>query len=427
MTTFNLRGDGALRGFTPTHVTSTPRHAVRVATAACAVALFVPQPALGKAPVALPCGSVITASTTLSADVLGCVGDGLVIGADGVTLDLAGHVVSGDAVEDPTDVGIRVYGRHSVKVVNGTVRSFSRGIVFQASPDGVVTSMTVRDSSGRGIVFVDGSDRGQVSRNLAADNGASGIAIVTSDGATVVGNRSLRNIGGAGVKLEGATHATVARNRLAGDTLGVQVDGGDHNLVVGNEMTNEEEVAVEMLFSSGNVINGNRVTRSGGITLESSDDNTITDNQVLQLAGPDGIGIQIYGNDNLVAHNTVVNSLRYGIEVDDFQDEGHSPAAGNVIRANTINGGALGIAIGPEAGGLVLNTVVDSNTVIGTEDDGIQLLGPSTGLETSVVANNLVVHNGDLGIEAIPGVIDGGGNRAAGNGNPLQCLNIACV
>jgi len=26
----------------------------------------------------------------------------------------------------------------------------------------------------------------------------------------------------------------------------------------------------------------------------------------------------------------------------------------------------------------------------------------------------------------VPGVIDGGGNRAAGNGNPAQCTNIDC-
>ena len=34
--------------------------------------------------------------------------------------------------------------------------------------------------------------------------------------------------------------------------------------------------------------------------------------------------------------------------------------------------------------------------------------------------------NFDLGIEAIAGVLDGGGNRAFGNGNPLQCENIFC-
>jgi hypothetical protein len=26
----------------------------------------------------------------------------------------------------------------------------------------------------------------------------------------------------------------------------------------------------------------------------------------------------------------------------------------------------------------------------------------------------------------VPGVRDAGGNSASGNGNPLQCLNVAC-
>ena len=34
--------------------------------------------------------------------------------------------------------------------------------------------------------------------------------------------------------------------------------------------------------------------------------------------------------------------------------------------------------------------------------------------------------NFDLGIDAVAGVLDGGGNRAFGNGDPLQCVNIAC-
>ena len=91
-----------------------------------------------------------------------------------------------------------------------------------------------------------------------------------------------------------------------------------------------------------------------------------------------------------------------------------------------MNGAGEGIAIGPETGGVVLGTLIDHNTVSNSLDDGIQLLGPSTGLETSTVTRNVAVHNGDLGIAAVPGTVDGGGNHAAGNGNPLQCLNISC-
>jgi len=44
----------------------------------------------------------------------------------------------------------------------------------------------------------------------------------------------------------------------------------------------------------------------------------------------------------------------------------------------------------------------------------------------TTVTRNIANHNHDLGIEAVPGVIDGGGNHAAGNGNPAQCVNIDC-
>jgi hypothetical protein len=41
-------------------------------------------------------------------------------------------------------------------------------------------------------------------------------------------------------------------------------------------------------------------------------------------------------------------------------------------------------------------------------------------------ARNLAIGNGDLGILALAGVTDAGGNRAAGNGNPAQCAGVAC-
>jgi hypothetical protein len=45
---------------------------------------------------------------------------------------------------------------------------------------------------------------------------------------------------------------------------------------------------------------------------------------------------------------------------------------------------------------------------------------------TTLLRRNISTGNGDLGIEAIPGTIDLGGNRASGNGNPLQCQVVTC-
>ncbi|MCX5738869.1 MAG: right-handed parallel beta-helix repeat-containing protein [Proteobacteria bacterium] len=59
-------------------------------------------------------------------------------------------------------------------------------------------------------------------------------------------------------------------------------------------------------------------------------------------------------------------------------------------------------------------------------DDGISVVGPLDVIDGFTFARNVAVSNSDLGIEA-PGVTDGGGNRASGNGNPLQCVGVACI
>jgi hypothetical protein len=41
------------------------------------------------------CGSVVTHDVVLTRDLLGCQGDGLVIGASGITVNLGGHTVAG--------------------------------------------------------------------------------------------------------------------------------------------------------------------------------------------------------------------------------------------------------------------------------------------------------------------------------------------
>ena len=43
----------------------------------------------------VPFGQVITQSTTVHGDVGACPGDGLIVAADGIVLDLNGHEVSG--------------------------------------------------------------------------------------------------------------------------------------------------------------------------------------------------------------------------------------------------------------------------------------------------------------------------------------------
>ncbi|TML07931.1 MAG: hypothetical protein E6G41_03515 [Actinobacteria bacterium] len=67
------------------------------------------------------------------------------------------------------------------------------------------------------------------------------------------------------------------------------------------------------------------------------------------------------------------------------------------------------------------STTLERNTANQNDADGIHVLSRFT-----TVIRNTADSNALLGIEAVSGITDGGGNRAFGNGNPLQCTNVFC-
>jgi parallel beta-helix repeat protein len=88
------------------------------------------------------------------------------------------------------------------------------------------------------------------------------------------------------------------------------------------------------------------------------------------------------------------------------------------VSRNVANGNdADGIRVVAVAQG----TLLERNTADRNGADGIHVHSSDT-----TVTKNSANDSADFGIEAVPGVLDGGGNRASGNGNPLQCLNVVC-
>jgi Right handed beta helix region len=332
------------------------------------------------APVPVSCGMVVTSSVTVGRDLDCPTGVGLEIGADNITVDLGGHTVGGAGDE----VGVLVVGHNGVTVRHGEITRFDIGVLGIDSSGGTISGVRFQDISGKGII------------------------LTAASGNSVNHNGFVRNVEAAVGVFDGAEGNVITDNSFSQDGAGVENNFADRTLVARNTMT-----------STGS-----------GVIVEASDGLQIIDNVISHSAATAcegcGIGVQIYGNNNLVSRNVLIDSPRYGIELDDFQDEGHSPAVGNQILANRVVGSGIGIAIGPEAGGVVLNTVIRGNIVVNAVEDGIQLVGPSTGLESSTLSDNAALHNGKLGINTVPGTRDGGGNRAAGNGDPRQCVNIAC-
>jgi hypothetical protein len=122
------------------------------------------------------------------------------------------------------------------------------------------------------------------------------------------------------------------------------------------------------------------------------------------------------GRGNLVTRNVVVRARRDGIHLA-FEGSGLR-TADNVIRRNVVRGSrgeAFAVASQDR------RSFLGGNVAIEAGRDGFDIDSPSAKLR-----NNRAIRNAELGIEAVFGVRDGGGNFAIGNGDPRQCMNVIC-
>jgi hypothetical protein len=403
-----------------------PAHVKVAAAAAMSCIAIGAPPAHAAGP---GCGSVVTKSTTLQRNLIDCPGDGLVIGADNLTLDLGGHTIDGSA--GPATAGIRLAGHRGVTVRRGSLQEFGNGVLLDAASGNALVRVTVTRSVGRGIQLQNGSHGNRLEFDVSRDNGSSGFALIASDRNVVTRATGTGN-GFSGLQGFTASHNRVVGGTFTGNRRGIGLLEGAHgNLVAGNVLSGNTEDAVG-IDGNDNVITGNRSDHDGWGIVFGGDRNRIVANVVTNTLGcsPDdcGAGIDLPGGTgNLIAANLITGTSDQGIRLREFEAGGGAPTIGNVIRGNIVRDAGLdGIALQDKTNevtghGTLKDNLVANNLVTGSGHDGIFVSRPA-----NTVSGNVTLRNHVLGIEAVPGVIDGGGNRAFGNGDPRQCVIVAC-
>ncbi|MCB9687393.1 MAG: right-handed parallel beta-helix repeat-containing protein [Alphaproteobacteria bacterium] len=135
---------------------------------------FLSSPAQAQA---LSCGAVVTTDVLLTQDLVGCTGDGLVVGADGITVDLGGHTISG--TRGRRTAGIRLDGVDRVHVQGGTIASFDLGIYVNASTNVTVDTMVVQSQRTDGVQVFN-SQRFLLRDSDVTSSGRSGVVLQQS-------------------------------------------------------------------------------------------------------------------------------------------------------------------------------------------------------------------------------------------------------
>jgi parallel beta-helix repeat protein len=171
------------------------------------------------------CGDTITADTTLDSDLVDCPNNGILIGADHVTLDLNGHTIDGDGElvrercfsrREFCDTGVANDGHDDVTLMHGSVREFAVGASVVKARHNRVLDISASRSRFIGIVL-DASARSTIRDSSVFRNGldtvAEGISMFRSDHNRILHN-SLRHNGDVGLFMAKSDRNQIRKNSV---------------------------------------------------------------------------------------------------------------------------------------------------------------------------------------------------------------------
>ncbi len=264
------------------------------------------------APTTLSCGQVVTQDVALAADVVDCAQGtpGLVVGANGITIDLNGHLVETPIGVDKTGgPGIVNDGHAGVTIRNGSVfgetgisltgAAFNR--VVGVSVDGFSVGVSI---SGGGGNAVHGGRAAGLFEGVAVDRSpgtritnvdASAIFIGAGSESSVVKSNLVINknpYGGGGTIAVGASSSRVVENA----SRGISIGSGSGNVVASNWVFG----ARDPLFPRS------------GIVVAAGATNTLVRRNL--AAGNTHDGIEVRSPSTALLRNRAINNKDYGIE-----------------------------------------------------------------------------------------------------------------
>ncbi len=227
------------------------------------------------------CGDTLTTDTVLDSSLLDCPGNGLIIGADNITVELNGNVVKG--ADAPGSVGIQISNRIGVTVKGpGVVERFEGGIDITGGGQNTVKDVTV-----------------------ANNKLLSCLPVIPP--------------GPRGIQIRNSANNRIKGNAVVNNCRGIVVVGPDSQ---GNSVR-ENSSTLNFFFGI--------LVRQGNADRNRVKENVITNNGALGVRlGFDGPPFPVVSdnNENEIRENVIGNQIT-GIFIQDVSDDG------NVIKENT--------------------------------------------------------------------------------------------
>ncbi len=221
------------------------------------------------------CGQVITKDVILLKDIE-CPGVGMIVGTDGITINLNNHRLSlannTDISNIPKveEIGILVPGQKNITISGpGVIAGFDKAIEFAGSERGYILGLKLTDNN-------------------------------------------------IGLSLKASDKITIYRSFIEGNTIGIASQSSKDALIVSNYVSQNTNEGIVLMDSNNFTIGANNLIGNGNIGMfldVSSFNNTISSNNILNhavdVSNADGIPIHISMNEYL--QNSCGKALPDGI------------------------------------------------------------------------------------------------------------------
>ncbi len=176
------------------------------------------------------CGDVLTTNTILDSDLLNCPKNGVIIGANNLILDCAGHKITGRG----TGVGVGQppvpLGRNFVTIKNCIIKNFSIGI-DRSGTNNTILNNIVADNTREGIIV---SNNVRIEHNDVVANRFNGIRINGLTNNIIVSSNIIEGPSDRGVFFTSADNVSFFNNNIRNTTKAIFLERSNKNTITRN-------------------------------------------------------------------------------------------------------------------------------------------------------------------------------------------------
>ncbi len=286
--------------------------------------LLAPSPSRADTAVSA-CGTLSPAGNYFLTKNLTATGTCIVIGDEGVSLDMKGHTITGNGTGD----GITDGGGHfeSMAIANGKIRNFDVGIGLDTSCCVVIRNVDSSNNAETGILV--GDCCGTLDSVKANNNGT--VGVVASDCCYTLNNVQANNNGAGGGIVETGCCTTVSNSTITANAGAGVVEDGCCSFLVSSKVQRNGGDGADMNDCCNFVIESTVSLNLGyGVNLI-GDDNLVTSTNA---SGNGSDGIYLRATDNQITNSQSVGNHGAGANVG-------CPGAITGLTAKNNTGGSL--------------------------------------------------------------------------------------